>query len=203
MSVHPKTRATDHDVLDVIRHRWSPRAFDPTRDVARERAVAAVRSGALGAVVLQRAALALRRAHVAGGTPERIRGAARVADRRRIRPGRPRRRCWCSSCVRATLERNEAPNSHAWYDTGQAVAFLTLQATSQGLSIRQMQGFDAERARAACDVPAPFEPAVVMAIGYAGDPRASPSRSIARPSTAPRRAGRSREFVFDGRWGKR
>jgi nitroreductase len=30
---HPKIANTDHDILDVIRNRWSPRAFDPSRDV--------------------------------------------------------------------------------------------------------------------------------------------------------------------------
>ena len=33
-TAHPKIANTDHDILDVIRRRWSPRAFDQTRDVA-------------------------------------------------------------------------------------------------------------------------------------------------------------------------
>src|SRR6476619_1891174 len=36
MSHHPKVAATDHDVLDVIRHRWSPRAFDASRPLTRD-----------------------------------------------------------------------------------------------------------------------------------------------------------------------
>ena len=65
------------------------------------------------------------------------------------------------TAVRLTTERDETVNAHAWYDTGQAVGFLVLQATGMGLSIRQMEGFDHERARAACQVPPPFEPAVL------------------------------------------
>ncbi len=34
MSDHPKIARTDHDILDVIRMRWSPRAFDPEKDVS-------------------------------------------------------------------------------------------------------------------------------------------------------------------------
>src|SRR4051812_46404119 len=34
MSDHPKVARTDHEILDVIRHRWSPRAFDATQDVS-------------------------------------------------------------------------------------------------------------------------------------------------------------------------
>src|SRR5207248_2936346 len=31
---HPKHATTSHEILDVIRLRWSPRAFDPDRDVS-------------------------------------------------------------------------------------------------------------------------------------------------------------------------
>src|SRR5512147_1060210 len=31
---HPKLAKADHDVHELIRHRWSPRAFDPARPVA-------------------------------------------------------------------------------------------------------------------------------------------------------------------------
>src|SRR5690606_12580991 len=30
---HPKHAATDHDVLDLIRERWSPRAYDASRAI--------------------------------------------------------------------------------------------------------------------------------------------------------------------------
>src|SRR3954466_1683870 len=33
--VHPKHAAADHDVHELIRRRWSPRAFDAVRDVPR------------------------------------------------------------------------------------------------------------------------------------------------------------------------
>src|SRR5204862_8143670 len=48
------------------------------------------------------------------------------------------------TAVRLTFERNGAPNSAAWYDAGQAVGFLSLQATADGLAARQMVGFDVE-----------------------------------------------------------
>ena len=67
-----------------------------------------------------------------------------------------------------------------------------------GLSIRQMEGFDAARAREACAVPAASTPAVAMAIGYAGDPD---TLSIEKHRVAERQP-RSRkpigEFVFEG-----
>jgi hypothetical protein len=103
--------------------------------------------------------------------------------------------------VRATLERDEAVNSHAWYDAGQAVAFLTLQATAIGLATRQVQGFMAEDARRACEVPSPFEPALILAIGHAGDPEALPDRQRAAEQT-PRQRRSIAEFVFADAWGR-
>jgi nitroreductase len=103
--------------------------------------------------------------------------------------------------VQVTLERAESPDPLAYYDTGQAVALLTVQATSQGLSVRQMEGFDRERAREACAVPAPFEPAVVMAIGYSGDPESLVVEKHRQAEITPRNRRPISEFVFDGDWG--
>jgi hypothetical protein len=104
--------------------------------------------------------------------------------------------------VRTTHERDEAVNAHAWYDAGQAVAFLALQATGGGLAIRQVQGFDREAARRACHVPAPFEPALVLAIGYAGDPEALTVDKHRAAERAPRQRRTIDEFVFEDRWGR-
>ena len=72
--------------------------------------------------------------------------------------------------VRLTLERNETVNPLAWYDAGQAVALMTLQATSQSLAIRQMAGFDSEKARLGCAIPAPFELGETVFEGAWGQP---------------------------------
>jgi nitroreductase len=101
-----------------------------------------------------------------------------------------------------TVTGSTTPRPSAWYDAGQAVGFLTLQATEMGLSIRQMEGFDAARAREACAVPSSFTPAVVMAIGYAGDPDSLSIASHRSSEREPRTRRSVREIVFDGTWGK-
>lgn len=68
------------------------------------------------------------------------------------------------------IERNGRPNKYAWYDLGQSVANLSLQATAAGLKMRQMGGFNAESLRLAFDISEEFEPATVIAIGYPGNP---------------------------------
>jgi hypothetical protein len=103
--------------------------------------------------------------------------------------------------VRVTHEALDVVNQHGWYDTGQAVAFLTLQATAVGLSLRQMQGFDPAMARAVCGVPEPFEPAVVMAIGHAGDPDVLDVAVHREAEFSPRSRRPIGEFVYEGIWG--
>jgi nitroreductase len=200
MTSHPKLARVDHDILDVIRQRWSPRAFDSARDVSRAdllrlfeaarwapsssneqpwRFVVAHRRSAPTAFAALRDSLTGRNPVWAGAAPLLV-----------------------LVTVSLTTEQPGATNELAWYDTGQAVGFLTLQATALGLSVRQMEGFDRERARAAAAVPAPFEPGVMMAVGYAGDPQTLALDRHRDAERAPRSRRAVQEFVFDGTWGR-
>jgi nitroreductase len=197
---HPKIARTDHDVLEIIRHRWSPRAY---------------RDEPVARGDLLRLFEAARWAPSSGNEqPWRF----VVADRQRNPEAfaalqaalTGRNPLWAGAApvlalvaIRVTLERDESVNPLAWYDTGQAVGFLALQATAMQISVRQMEGFDREKARAACHVPAPFEPAVLMAIGYAGDPE-SLSHGVHREAERkPRSRKPVTDFVYGGTWGER
>jgi nitroreductase len=197
---HPKVARTDHEVHELIRRRWSPRAFDPAREVARQDL--------------------LKLFEAARWTPSSFNQQPWhfvVTDRRRtpeafdalFRALTGRNPAWAGSApmlvlvvVRASHQAPGAGTAHAWYDTGQAVANLTLQATAEGVSIRQMQGFDPERARSACGVPEGFVPAVVMAIGYAGEPSALEGEQHREAEQQPRVRRPIAAFVFEGSWGR-
>lgn len=197
---HPKVARADHDILDVIRDRWSPRAFDPTREIS--------------TADLYRLFEAARWAPSSRNEqPWRF----VITDRRQSPEAfvalhdalTPKNQVWAAAApvlilivVRLTHEVDDVVNSHGWYDTGQAVGFLSLQATAMGLSSRQMQGFDAIRARAACQVPDGFEPAVVMAVGHAGDPESLSVTSHREAELRPRARRTLAEFVYDATWGR-
>src|SRR5438552_9701854 len=53
---------------------------------------------------------------------------------------------------------NNAPNRNAQYDTGAATALLSVEATARGLAVHQMAGFDAEKARKVFEIPKGWEP---------------------------------------------
>jgi nitroreductase len=197
---HPKIARPDHAIHELIARRWSPRAFDAARPVPREellRLFEAARWTPSSGNEQPWAFLVLERD--AGGGAHRALFDTLTA----------RNQAWAASApvlvlvaVRGALASVESVAPSAWYDAGQAVAFLTLQATAQGLSIRQMEGFDRGRARTACAVPPAFEPAVVMAIGYAGDPEALPVEKHRTAEVQPRVRRPLGDFTFETEWGR-
>lgn len=71
--------------------------------------------------------------------------------------------------AKKTFSRNGKPNAHYWYDTGQAVANLSIQATSMDIYLHQMAGFDKARAETEVIQNDDFEAIAVIALGYLGD----------------------------------
>jgi nitroreductase len=58
-----------------------------------------------------------------------------------------------------------APRPWAVYDTGQAVAHLTVQAQHEGLDLHQLGGFDRDRVATLLDLPDAVVPLVVLTVG--------------------------------------
>jgi glutamine cyclotransferase/nitroreductase len=192
MSHHPKVAATDHDVLDVIRRRWSPRAFDPSRPLTRDEQHQLFEA-----------------ARWAPSSDNEEPWQFLVADRFEhpaafqsvLSTLTESNQSWAASApvlmVVSTRPdgRTGKPNRFAWYDTGQAVSLLTIQATSMGLGSRQMAGFNRDRAREVCGIAAGFEPVVVIAIGHIGDAEALPLPRHRETEMKPRERRKISEFV--------
>ncbi|HXF91696.1 MAG TPA: nitroreductase family protein [Nitrospiraceae bacterium] len=105
------------------------------------------------------------------------------------------------SVARTTFQHDGGPNRHALHDVGQAVAGLTLQATALGLFVHQMAGFFPEKVRQAYAVPEGFEPVAAIALGYPGDPALLPEK-LRQREVAPRSRRPLEDFVFSGQWGR-
>ncbi len=93
-----------------------------------------------------------------------------------------------------------SPNRHAFHDVGSASAQLTFQAVSQGLLVHQMAGLDPNKARQVFNIPDAWEAVAAMAIGYPGDPSSLPDKLRER-ELAPRLRKPLSEFVMTGDWG--
>lgn len=97
------------------------------------------------------------------------------------------------------FDKTGKPNRHAWYDTGQSVAHLSIQATALGLHVHQMAGFDPDAARRRCGIPRTHDPAVMIAVGYHGEGDRLPE-DVRKRDEAPRVRCALRDFVHVGRW---
>jgi nitroreductase len=91
------------------------------------------------------------------------------------------------------------PNRNAQYDVGAASAWLTVEATSRGLFVHQMGGYDHDKARQVFQIPAGWEPIAAMAIGYPGDPDSLP-QPLRDREVAPRTRKPISQFVMSGSW---
>jgi len=106
-----------------------------------------------------------------------------------------------ASVAKLNFEKNGRPNRHALHDVGLAMGTMLLEATARGLVVHQMAGFSVDKVRAAFGVPEGFEPVAVVAIGYPADPEVLPE-AFREQEVGPRRRKPINEFVFEGGWGK-
>jgi nitroreductase len=99
------------------------------------------------------------------------------------------------SVAKKTFTGKDQPNAYGLHDTGAATAHLALQATADGLHAHSMAGFDREQMRASFGIPSDYEIGSVTAIGYFGDPASLPER-MQKTEVAPRQRKPLDEFVF-------
>lgn len=92
-------------------------------------------------------------------------------------------------------------NRLALLELGLALGNLLTQATAMGLTAHPMAGFDPTAAGEALDVADGYEVAVLLAIGYPGDPD-DLDPEVRAKDQRPRERRPLGETVFDGSWGE-
>ena len=75
-------------------------------------------------------------------------------------------------------------NRHAYHDVGAATANLTAQATSLGLSVHPMAGYDVGAAHKTYGIPGGYEPVAMLTIGYPAPPDTLPPNRCNRANAA-------------------
>lgn len=66
-------------------------------------------------------------------------------------------------------DEKDEENYYALYDLGQAVSAMAIQASSMGIQLHQMAGFDHVKAREELKIPASYHIGSMIALGYPGD----------------------------------
>ena len=87
------------------------------------------------------------------------------------------------------------------YDTGQAVAHMSIQSIEEGLYIHQMGGFDALKAAELFALPENVQAVSVSAIGYLGDPAILHPR-MQKSELAERERKELNTFVFSDEYSR-
>jgi nitroreductase len=195
MSSVKKPAETSVPIHDLIRHRWSPRAFDP-RPVEPER-LRTLFEAARWAPSSYNA----QPWYFIVGTKDDPENYNRVLETFvEFNQGWAKQAPVLALSVAKLTFDDGKPNRHAFHDVGQAAANLTIQAEALGLSVHQMAGIEPEKARKLFHIPADYEAVAGIALGYAGDP-SSLGDEMRKRELAPRQRKPLDSFVFTGEWG--
>jgi len=191
-----KPASNDFPVHDLIRHRWSPRAFSDQPVPP-----------AILASLFEAARWAPSSsneqpwAYIVATKDDAENFAKTLSVLVEFNSGWARRApVLVLAVAELKFHANGNPNRNALYDTGAATALLSLEATGRGLAVHQMAGFDPAKARQAFEIPDDWEPVAAITIGYPGDPQSLPEKLRDR-ELAPRTRKPLTEFVMSGHWG--
>ncbi len=182
-----------HPIHDLMRERWSPRAF-ATRPVERPKLLSLFEAARWAPSGNNRQPW-----HFIVGASDHPEDHAVLAGTLNERNRRWAQYAPVLILVVAQLASQPGKELASLYDVGLAVGNLTAQAVDLGLVTRQMDGFDAEQARMVLGIPEGYAPVVVIALGYPGSPEALPD-DLRERELAPRSRKPLEDFVFAGHW---
>ncbi len=177
-------------IVDVLLHRWSPRAF-ADRDVSPQDMKKIFEAARWSASSYNEQPWRFLVGHRGSDTYRKI-----------FESLVPQNQLWARtapvlilSVAKKHFTHSGDHNLHAWHDVGWATAQLSLQATALGLHTHSMAGYDPAQARAAFNIPEEFEPVAVTALGYLGDASGLPDMLL-KMEESPRQRKDLKEFVF-------
>ncbi len=160
-----KIAQTQYPVIDVIKNRWSARAF-ADKSISTETLNTIFEAASWAASAMNEQPWHYSYAH--RGTPgfERIWNCLMGGNQ----PWAKNAAALVVSMARKTYQSNQKENHSALHDLGMANAHFLLQATSMNLYCHQMGGFEREMLIKELDLSSDLNPVCVIAIGYLDSP---------------------------------
>jgi nitroreductase len=191
-----KTAAPDHPILDLLKERWSPRAFSP-RAIEPEKLRSLFEAARWAASCFGEQPWR----YIVGlaGSPTHEKLASCLGATNAL--WAPQAPLLALSVASLKFAHNGNPNRHAYHDVGAASAQLTIQALLMGIYVHQMGGFDVAKARQVFEISEDHDPVAMIALGYLGDP-ATLNEKQHQMEVAPRTRKPLSQFVFGGSWGE-
>jgi nitroreductase len=192
-----KPAATEYPIEEILRRRWSPRAF-ADRMVDREKLLSLFEAARWAAscfneqpwqFIIATKQNAEEYAALLSCLIERNQEWARLAPVLMV------------SVAKMNFAKTGKPNRHAFHDVGLALGNMIVQATALGLFVHQMAGFSAEKVRELYAVPDGYEPVAAIAVGYPAEVDVLPE-SFRERELGPRSRKPIESFVFEAQWGR-
>ena len=104
--------------------------------------------------------------------------------------------------AKKTFTRGGKPNRVYVHDVGLAMGNFTLQAMAMDLFVHQMAGIHQDKVTETFAVPDDFEPVAAFAVGYAGEPNQLPEDWMREAEQSPRTRSAFSDFIFTGQFGQ-
>ena len=192
-----KAAQTDYPILELLKRRWSPRAFSDQM-VEPEKLLSLFEAARWApssfneqpwSFVLATKQKPEEHARLLSCLVEKNQQWARGAPVLMV------------SVAKLKFDHTGKPNRHAFHDVGMAVGNLMMQATALDLFVHQMAGFSPEKVAELYHIPREFEPVAAIAIGYGLDVEDLPE-PFRESELRPRSRRRIPSFVFEGQWGQ-
>lgn len=188
----------DHEILDVLAERWSPRAFaDRPVEVAKVRQLFEAARWSASSYNEQPWRFIVADRFEQPELFDRVLGCLVDANS-----------AWAKAApilaltiTRTTFAKNGKPNRVHQHDLGLAMGNLSIQATALGLAVHQMAGVLPAKVAAEFRVPEGFKVQTGFAVGYEGDPASLPEE-LQKAERAERTRMKLSEFVFGERFGE-
>jgi nitroreductase len=192
-----KPAQTDYPILELLKRRWSPRAFsDQMVEPEKLRSLFEAARWSPSSFNEQPWSFVLatkqkpeEHARLLGCLTEKNQQWARGAPVLMV------------SVAKLKFDHTGKPNRHAFYDVGLAVGNLMVQATALDLFVHQMAGFSPEEVAEIYSIPDEFAPVAAIALGYGADVQDLPE-PFREFELGPRSRKQIQSFVFEGQWGQ-
>lgn len=192
-----KPAQTNHQIHDLLTHRWSPRAFSDC--MVEEKKILAL----------------LEAARWAPSSYNEQPWSFIVASKDNPKEHERLLHClsegnirWARfapilmiSVAKLIFERNGKRNRHAFHDVGLAVGNLVVQARHLELHVHQMAGIHVDKIRETYKIPETHEPVAGIAIGYYGE-LDQLTEDLRKHELSERTRKPLEQFVFSGYWDK-
>lgn len=183
------SRDFNYEILEEIKKRWSPRAFDNSKNVKGEDIMALIEAARYAPSCFNEQPWKF----IIADNEEKLQKMRSVLT--------ASNQVWANKAPvlmlilsRKTFELDGKDNYWNMFDAGCAWGFLSLEATRRGIMTHAMGGFNKASAKSIFKISEEYNPITVVAVGYYGDPDELPQDLLEKEKPGIRKSANEEIF---------